>query len=78
MQQTCFVHAGPQGQVCYYSGPQNALYEKLGHAEVVQVELDGSKTQQEMQKFADVSVFASGLLQLPCLRGICHPADGSF
>ncbi|CAL5228143.1 g11222 [Coccomyxa viridis] len=45
---------GPQGQVCYYSGPQDALYEKLGHAEVVQVQLDGSKTKQEMEKFADV------------------------
>ena len=49
-------YAGPQGQVCYYSGPQDALYEKLGHAEVVQVELDGSKAQQEMQKYADVSL----------------------
>ena len=48
--------AGPQGQVCYYSGPQDALYEKLGHAEVVQIELDGSKAQQEMEKFADVSL----------------------
>ena len=48
--------AGPQGQVCYYSGPQDALYEKLGHAEVVQVELDGSKAQQEMEKYADVSL----------------------
>lgn len=55
------MHAGPQGQVCYYSGPQNALYEKLGHAEVVQVQLDGSKTKQEMERFADVSV--------PCLIG---------
>ena len=48
--------AGPQGQVCYYSGPQDALYEKLGHAEVVQVELDGSKARQEMEKYADVSL----------------------
>ena len=52
------MHAGPQGQVCYYSGPQDALYEKLGHAEVVQVQLDGSKTKQEMEKFADVSSLA--------------------
>ncbi len=50
--------AGPQGQVCYYSGPQDALYEKLGHAEVVQVELDGSKTKQEMERFADVSALS--------------------
>jgi hypothetical protein len=41
--------------VCYYSGPQDAVYERLGHAEVVQVQLDGSKAEQEMQKFADVS-----------------------
>lgn len=41
--------------MCYYSGPQDALYEKLGHAEVVQVQLDSSKTQQEMEKFADAS-----------------------
>ena len=53
-QQTC--DAGPQGQVCYYSGPQDALYERLGHAEVVQVELDGSKAKQEMEKYADVSL----------------------
>ena len=45
--------------MCYYSGPQAALYEKLGHAEVVQVQLDSSKSQQEMERFADVSV--------PCL-----------
>ena len=41
--------------MCYYSGPQDAVYERLGHAEVVQVQLDGSKAEQEMQKFADVS-----------------------
>ena len=76
--QTCFGHAGPQGQVCYYSGPQDALYEKLGHAEVVQVELDGGKTQQEMQKFADVSLSASGLLQTLYLGGVCHPADACY
>ena len=42
--------------MCYYSGPQDAVYERLGHAEVVQVQLGGSKAEQEMQKFADVSV----------------------
>ena len=50
--------------MCYYSGPQDALYEKLGHAEVVQVQLDGKKTQQEMERFADVSLPCSACFAL--------------
>jgi hypothetical protein len=30
------------------------VYERLGHAEVVQVQLDPDKARTEMEKFADV------------------------
>lgn len=40
--------------MCYYYGPQSTVYEELGHAEVVQVQLDPDKAQKEMEKFADV------------------------
>ncbi|BDA44563.1 probable peptide methionine sulfoxide reductase MsrA [Coccomyxa sp. Obi] len=45
---------GPKGLVCYYYGPKSTVYEELGHAEVVQVQLDPDKAQKEMEKFADV------------------------
>ena len=47
-------NAGPKGLVCYYYGPKSTVYEELGHAEVVQVQLDPEKAQKEMHKFADV------------------------
>lgn len=40
--------------MCYYYGPKSTVYEELGHAEVVQVQLDPDKAQKEMEKFADV------------------------
>jgi hypothetical protein len=48
------VGAGPQGRVCYYSGPGDSVYERLGHAEVVQLQLDPAKERAELQSFADV------------------------
>lgn len=47
--------AGPGGKVCYYYGPGDTVYEKLGHAEVVQLELQGGAPQaeQQMRAFAD-------------------------
>mmetsp|Transcript_19264 Transcript_19264/g.58164 ORF Transcript_19264/g.58164 Transcript_19264/m.58164 type:complete len:324 (-) Transcript_19264:298-1269(-) len=45
---------GPDGRICYYYGPGNTVYEKLGHAEVTQVELGGGDTARTaMQAFAD-------------------------
>lgn len=47
---------GPGGKVCYYYGPSNTVYEKLGHAEVVQLELQGGapgQVEQQMRAFAD-------------------------
>lgn len=35
-------HTSPTGQVCYHGGPSGSLYEDLGHAEVVQVQLDAA------------------------------------
>lgn len=43
---------GPDGRVCYYYGPGNSVYEKLGHAEVVQLEL-GDDARKEFAAFAD-------------------------
>jgi peptide methionine sulfoxide reductase MsrA len=43
---------GPDGKVCYYYGPGNSVYEKLGHAEVVQLELSDDAS-SEFAAFAD-------------------------
>lgn len=45
----------PAGKVCYYSGPKGSVYEELGHAEVVQVKLQGGEeaAQRQFAKFAD-------------------------
>jgi hypothetical protein len=50
----CFG-AGPGDKVCYYYGPKQAVYEELGHAEVVQMELRGetAQTRRQMEAFAD-------------------------
>eukprot|EP00891_Asterochloris_glomerata_P005116 jgi/Astpho2/5116/Aster-06327 len=46
--------AGPGNKVCYYYG-NDAVYEELGHAEVVSMELRGSsrKVEEQMRAFAD-------------------------
>ena len=47
--------AGPaQGPVCYYYGKRDTVYENLGHAEVVKLDLDADagKANQEMEMFA--------------------------
>eukprot|EP00891_Asterochloris_glomerata_P005115 jgi/Astpho2/5115/Aster-06328 len=45
---------GPGNKVCYYYG-NDAVYEELGHAEVVSMELRGSsrKVEEQMRAFAD-------------------------
>ena len=47
--------AGPGDKVCYYYGPKQAVYEELGHAEVVQMERRGesAQTRRQMEAFAD-------------------------
>ncbi|KAK9837439.1 hypothetical protein WJX81_002398 [Elliptochloris bilobata] len=45
---------GKDGKVCYYYGPPDSVYERLGHAEVVQVQLDKNAAQEELERFADV------------------------
>ena len=42
-----------EGPVCYYSSPRNTVYEGLGHAEVVQLELSGN-AEKEMETFANM------------------------
>jgi peptide methionine sulfoxide reductase MsrA len=45
----------PDGRVCYYYGPRPTQYEGLGHAEVVQVVLDGKEDEvakSQFRKFA--------------------------
>ena len=58
----CLAHSssmcsaiGPGDKVCYYYGPKQAVYEELGHAEVVQMELRGetAQTRRQMEAFAD-------------------------
>ncbi|CAG9467039.1 unnamed protein product [Pedinophyceae sp. YPF-701] len=44
--------ASKDGKVCYYSGPKDALYEKLGHAEVVAVGLDAGSEEAQFRMFA--------------------------
>eukprot|EP00798_Chlamydomonas_sp_ICE-L_P013659 gene13659-19546_t len=47
---------GPGGKVCYFYGDPRAVYEGLGHAEVVQVKLtkqDVARAQTEFRTFAD-------------------------
>ena len=34
------LFTSPEGLVCYHGGPTGSLYEDLGHAEAVQVQLD--------------------------------------
>lgn len=47
--------ASAAGKVCYYRGPSGTVYEDLGHAETVQVELRGDPTASSTQfrAFAD-------------------------
>lgn len=42
----------PSNKVCYYYTPEkDSVYERLGHAEVVQVELRGQSTDQQAEQF---------------------------
>mmetsp|Transcript_10268 Transcript_10268/g.25555 ORF Transcript_10268/g.25555 Transcript_10268/m.25555 type:complete len:315 (-) Transcript_10268:124-1068(-) len=48
--------AGPDGKVCYYLSDPRTVYERLGHAEVVQLALSTDSTDkatQEFRTFAD-------------------------
>jgi hypothetical protein len=40
-----------EGPVCYYYGQRSTVYEDLGHAEVVQLDLT-SDAEREMETFA--------------------------
>jgi peptide methionine sulfoxide reductase MsrA len=50
--------SGPENKVCYHFNDPRQVYERLGHAEVVAVELDGNvesestKAQDEMRQFS--------------------------
>ena len=45
---------GAAKKVCYYTGLPGSIYEDLGHAEVVQVDLKGTAedSEDQMRKFA--------------------------
>ena len=49
-----FRAGASDGPVCYYFGMPGTVYENLGHAEAVQLDLskDSKQAQQEMEKFA--------------------------
>ncbi len=44
--------AGPDGKVCYYYADPRTVYESLGHAEVVKVDLE-KDPETEFKVFAD-------------------------
>eukprot|EP00195_Chlamydomonas_chlamydogama_P012112 CAMPEP_0202897334 /NCGR_PEP_ID=MMETSP1392-20130828/6121_1 /ASSEMBLY_ACC=CAM_ASM_000868 /TAXON_ID=225041 /ORGANISM="Chlamydomonas chlamydogama, Strain SAG 11-48b" /LENGTH=296 /DNA_ID=CAMNT_0049582943 /DNA_START=108 /DNA_END=999 /DNA_ORIENTATION=- len=49
------AQAGPGDKVCYYYSDPRTVYEKLGHAEVVQLNISGDvgDARQEFRRFAD-------------------------
>lgn len=49
MQQT-----GPNNKVCYYYSDPRTIYEKLGHAEVVQVALSAQDESAQAAEFRSV------------------------
>eukprot|EP00887_Chlorella_sp_A99_P003059 scaffold9.g3059.t1 len=55
--------ASPDGRVCYHFAPPQTLYERLGHAEVVQVELRGGEAakREQYRKFAQTYFSQAGL-----------------
>jgi hypothetical protein len=71
------------GKVCYYRGPSGSVYEELGHAEVVGVNLEGqaadAQAQQQYRKFAETyfkqvgagapAGAPSGVVVGPCCSG---------
>ena len=45
--------ASPSNKVCYYYTPEvDTIYEKLGHAEVVQVQLRGESKEDQFRRYA--------------------------
>lgn len=52
--QTGGTKVGPDGQVCYYYADPRTQYERLGHAEVVKVDIDGDRdaTTSQFRRFA--------------------------
>lgn len=45
--------SSPSNKVCYYYTPEvDTIYEKLGHAEVVQVELRGEEKEDQFRRYA--------------------------
>ena len=69
--------------MCYYYGPGDSVYEKLGHAEVVQLELAGaaSEAEQQMRAFADTyfSQFVKtpfGMMREVRRDGVHFPGSG--
>lgn len=55
--------------MCYYYGPRDSVYERLGHAEVVQLQLDPSREHMEFSRFADVRRAVYVLPNMLCERG---------
>ncbi|PRW05953.1 Peptide methionine sulfoxide reductase [Chlorella sorokiniana] len=53
------------GKVCYYSGPRGSVYEELGHAETVQVDLRGDPAQAERQFRAFAKTYFSQFRKTP-------------
>ncbi|KAI7837662.1 hypothetical protein COHA_008524 [Chlorella ohadii] len=53
------------GKVCYYSGPRGSVYEDLGHAEAVQVNLQGDPQDAERQFRAFAKTYFSQFRKTP-------------
>lgn len=47
------LYTSPEGLVCYHGGPSGSLYEDLGHAEAVQVQLDHGRERAQFTALLD-------------------------
>jgi hypothetical protein len=62
--------------VCYYYGPRDSVYEELGHAEVVQLELHGDAADAESQMRAFARAYFRQFTRTPfgMMRLVCATA----
>ena len=59
---------------CYYYNAPDTLYERQGHAEVVQVGIDSSKAEKEMGVFAETYFSQFRKTQFGMIRSVRCPA----
>lgn len=75
----CLLHlllppsqVGPEDKVCYYYSDPRTIYEKLGHAEVVQVAIQPADQEQQLQEFRwGMGPMPFHWVQVPLHRFVC-------